>query len=97
MVCGHVIVTLANLGRFHTKLGDTIGGIGSAIALSSFSPGTNGTFTGKLIVQPDRGYNVCVPPSSRPHSCLHTIYTNSELVGKLQSITRADSWLLTLL
>lgn len=22
--CGHVNVTLANLGRFHTKLGDTI-------------------------------------------------------------------------
>ncbi|KII85663.1 hypothetical protein PLICRDRAFT_324866 [Plicaturopsis crispa FD-325 SS-3] len=44
--------------------GDTIGGIGSAIA---FKPGTwaksnstsgNGTYTGTLVVQPDRGYNI---------------------------------------
>ncbi|KAI9441308.1 esterase-like activity of phytase-domain-containing protein [Lactarius indigo] len=38
--------------------GDTIGGIGSAIALSSFSTGPSGTYTGQLVVQPDRGFNV---------------------------------------
>lgn len=68
LVCGHVIVTLP--GRSHTNLGDTIGGIGSAIALSSFSSGPSGTYTGQLIVQPDRGFNMCAPPSSRsctPH------------------------------
>ncbi|KAF7305649.1 Phytase-like domain-containing protein [Mycena chlorophos] len=40
--------------------GDTIGGIGSAIG---FKPGTwkaldNGSYTGILVVQPDRGYNI---------------------------------------
>ncbi|KAG9048256.1 hypothetical protein FS837_000392 [Tulasnella sp. UAMH 9824] len=40
--------------------GDTLGGIGSAIALKagSFTKGKNGTFKGTLVVQPDRGYNV---------------------------------------
>ncbi|KAI0047867.1 hypothetical protein FA95DRAFT_1588967 [Auriscalpium vulgare] len=39
--------------------GDTIGGIGSAIALESFIPALDGTsFTGTLVVQPDRGFNV---------------------------------------
>ncbi|KAG9003757.1 hypothetical protein FRB90_011126 [Tulasnella sp. 427] len=40
--------------------GDTIGGIGSAIALKpgSFAKAANGTFKGTLVVQPDRGYNV---------------------------------------
>jgi hypothetical protein len=40
--------------------GDTIGGIGSAIALKpgSFNAKSDGTFTGTLVVQPDRGYNV---------------------------------------
>ncbi|KIO19897.1 hypothetical protein M407DRAFT_221933 [Tulasnella calospora MUT 4182] len=40
--------------------GDTLGGIGSAIALKagSFAKAKNGTFKGTLVVQPDRGYNV---------------------------------------
>ncbi|KAI0266403.1 esterase-like activity of phytase-domain-containing protein [Gloeopeniophorella convolvens] len=38
--------------------GDTIGGIGSAIALRSFTPATNRSFQGTLVVQPDRGFNV---------------------------------------
>ncbi|TFY75187.1 hypothetical protein EWM64_g8824 [Hericium alpestre] len=38
--------------------GDTIGGIGSAIALKSFSDNGSGAFTGTLTVQPDRGFNV---------------------------------------
>ncbi|THH07772.1 hypothetical protein EW146_g9209 [Bondarzewia mesenterica] len=39
-------------------VGDTIGGIGSAIALSSFSKSLDGSYSGTLIVQPDRGFNV---------------------------------------
>ncbi|KAG8956580.1 hypothetical protein FRC04_000058 [Tulasnella sp. 424] len=40
--------------------GDTLGGIGSAIALKpgSFTKASNGTFKGTFVVQPDRGYNV---------------------------------------
>ncbi|CUA76575.1 hypothetical protein RSOLAG22IIIB_06358 [Rhizoctonia solani] len=40
--------------------GETLGGLGSAIALQkgTFKAGPNGTFTGRLITQPDRGYNV---------------------------------------
>ncbi|KAL5637466.1 hypothetical protein ACGC1H_004032 [Rhizoctonia solani] len=40
--------------------GETLGGLGSAIALEkgTFKTGPNGTFTGRLIAQPDRGYNV---------------------------------------
>ncbi|KAG8956579.1 hypothetical protein FRC04_000057 [Tulasnella sp. 424] len=40
--------------------GDTLGGLGSAIALKlgSFAKASNGTFKGTLVVQPDRGYNV---------------------------------------
>ncbi|KAI0055433.1 hypothetical protein BV25DRAFT_174050 [Artomyces pyxidatus] len=38
--------------------GDTIGGIGSAIALKSFSQIDSESFWGTLIVQPDRGFNV---------------------------------------
>ncbi|CAE6427449.1 unnamed protein product [Rhizoctonia solani] len=40
--------------------GETLGGLGSAIALQkgTFKAGPNGTFTGRLIAQPDRGYNV---------------------------------------
>jgi mRNA-degrading endonuclease toxin of MazEF toxin-antitoxin module len=43
--------------------GDTIGGIGSAIAIQpgSWNAKSDGTFTGKLVVQPDRGYNMRVP------------------------------------
>ncbi|EUC63011.1 phytase esterase-like protein [Rhizoctonia solani AG-3 Rhs1AP] len=40
--------------------GETLGGLGSAIALEkgTFKTGPNGTFAGRLIAQPDRGYNV---------------------------------------
>ncbi|KAI0777991.1 esterase-like activity of phytase-domain-containing protein [Irpex lacteus] len=40
--------------------GDTLGGIGSAIALKrgSFKAARDGSFTGTLVVQPDRGFNV---------------------------------------
>ena len=40
--------------------GDTIGGIGSAIAIKpgTWSPQSDGSFKGSLIVHPDRGYNV---------------------------------------
>ncbi|KIO17674.1 hypothetical protein M407DRAFT_84740 [Tulasnella calospora MUT 4182] len=42
--------------------GETIGGIGSAIALKpgSFTKAADGTFKGTLVVQADRGYNVDV-------------------------------------
>ncbi|KAF7341254.1 Phytase-like domain-containing protein [Mycena venus] len=55
---------LVGFGRiasnFTESTGDTLGGIGSAIAIK---PGTwqalsNGSFTGTLVVQPDRGFNV---------------------------------------
>ena len=55
--------------RFHRHLcsprcttGDSLGGIGSAIALrqGSFKQNKNGTFSGTLVTQPDRGFNVCV-------------------------------------
>ncbi|KZV76581.1 hypothetical protein PENSPDRAFT_747472 [Peniophora sp. CONT] len=38
--------------------GDTLGGLGSAIALKSFSANGNTSYTGTLVVQPDRGYNI---------------------------------------
>ncbi|THH31649.1 hypothetical protein EUX98_g2550 [Antrodiella citrinella] len=40
--------------------GDTIGGIGSAIAikLGSFKQNSNGTYSGTIIAQPDRGFNI---------------------------------------
>lgn len=40
--------------------GDTLGGIGSAIAIKrgSFVSNSNGTFAGTFITQPDRGFNV---------------------------------------
>ncbi|KAJ3128961.1 hypothetical protein HK098_003058 [Nowakowskiella sp. JEL0407] len=37
--------------------GETLGGFGSAIALKSFNNPDSCTFTGTLIVQPDRGHN----------------------------------------
>ncbi|TCD61258.1 hypothetical protein EIP91_008707 [Steccherinum ochraceum] len=45
---------------FVESTGDTLGGIGSAIAIkpSSFKPNGDGTFGGTLIAQPDRGFNV---------------------------------------
>ncbi|KAK7689375.1 hypothetical protein QCA50_007167 [Cerrena zonata] len=45
---------------FKESTGDTLGGIGSAIALKkgSFKKNTNGTFGGTLVTQPDRGFNI---------------------------------------
>lgn len=49
---------LAKLTEFST-IGDTIGGIGSAIALKRGTFRQEGDiFTGTLTVQPDRGFNV---------------------------------------
>ncbi|THH01971.1 hypothetical protein EW026_g830 [Hermanssonia centrifuga] len=46
--------------NFTESTGDTLGGIGSAIALKlgSFQQRKDGGFTGTLVVQPDRGFNV---------------------------------------
>ena len=43
-----------------TWLGDTLGGIGSAIALKrgTYRKYRDGSFAGTLVVQPDRGFNV---------------------------------------
>ena len=48
--------------NFRESTGDTIGGIGSAIAieLGSWQVNTDGTFAGTFIVHPDRGFNVYV-------------------------------------
>ncbi|KDQ57002.1 hypothetical protein JAAARDRAFT_69973 [Jaapia argillacea MUCL 33604] len=46
--------------NFTDSTGDTMGGIGSAIALKSgtFTKTSGTTYTGTIIAQPDRGYNV---------------------------------------
>ncbi|KAI0371998.1 hypothetical protein BV20DRAFT_135428 [Pilatotrama ljubarskyi] len=46
--------------NFKDSTGDTIGGIGSAIAFKrgSFAKQPNGSFTGTIIAQPDRGFNI---------------------------------------
>ncbi|KAI0635217.1 esterase-like activity of phytase-domain-containing protein [Trametes polyzona] len=46
--------------NFVESTGDTLGGIGSAIALKrgTFAKQSNGSFTGTLVVQPDRGFNI---------------------------------------
>ncbi|OSD08066.1 hypothetical protein PYCCODRAFT_1358178 [Trametes coccinea BRFM310] len=46
--------------NFTESTGDTIGGIGSAIALKrgSFAKNADGTFQGTIIAQPDRGFNI---------------------------------------
>ncbi|KZV76582.1 hypothetical protein PENSPDRAFT_598027 [Peniophora sp. CONT] len=43
---------------FKESTGDTLGGIGSAIALKTFSSNGNTSFTGTIVVQPDRGFNI---------------------------------------
>ncbi|KAJ7758808.1 esterase-like activity of phytase-domain-containing protein [Mycena maculata] len=64
--------------------GDTLGGLGSAIAIK---PGTwteleNGSYTGILVAQPDRGYNVISPIDyqARRHefAFILTPYTDSQ-------------------
>ncbi|KAJ1300752.1 hypothetical protein OPQ81_002396 [Rhizoctonia solani] len=66
--------------------GETLGGLGSAIALQkgTFKAGPNGTFTGRLISQPDRGYNVetTIDWQARHHSfdfILSPYYGSSKL------------------
>ncbi|KAI8970883.1 esterase-like activity of phytase-domain-containing protein [Trametes punicea] len=46
--------------NFTESTGDTIGGIGSAIALKrrSFVQNSDGSFNGTMVAQPDRGFNV---------------------------------------
>jgi len=45
---------------FKDSIGDTMGGIGSAITLKrgTWKRSHDGTYTGTLLVQPDRGFNV---------------------------------------
>ncbi|EIN10940.1 hypothetical protein PUNSTDRAFT_133002 [Punctularia strigosozonata HHB-11173 SS5] len=63
--------------NFTESTGDTIGGIGSAIALKrgSFQRHANGTYTGTIIVQPDRGFNVIttINYQGRQHSIDFTL------------------------
>lgn len=42
--------------------GDTLGGLGSAMAIKygSWKQSDDGSFSGTLVMHPDRGYNVCV-------------------------------------
>ncbi|OCB87488.1 hypothetical protein A7U60_g5393 [Sanghuangporus baumii] len=46
--------------NFTESTGDTLGGIGSAIALKmhTFRKRSDGTFSGTFVVQPDRGFNI---------------------------------------
>jgi hypothetical protein len=54
--------------NFVDSTGDTMGGIGSAIALKSWKA-CKGKYEGTFLVQPDRGFNVYV---------LHTTILSSE-------------------
>lgn len=58
------------------RAGDTIGGIGSAIAVKrgTFRKNFDGTYSGTLVVQPDRGFNVYVRSlvSTSPHLTIHS-------------------------
>ena len=51
--------------NFRDSIGDTMGGIGSAITLKrgTWKRSHDGTYTGTLLVQPDRGFNVYDVPS----------------------------------
>lgn len=46
-------------GSSTDKIGDTIGGIGSAVAIApeTWQRYSNGSYTGVLYAQPDRGWN----------------------------------------
>ncbi|KAJ7572622.1 esterase-like activity of phytase-domain-containing protein [Mycena floridula] len=69
--------------NFRESTGDTLGGIGSAIAIKSgtWSTTTTGTFQGTLVVHPDRGFNVdgAIDYQSRRHEInfVLTPYTGS--------------------
>ncbi|KAF9480369.1 hypothetical protein BDN70DRAFT_832977 [Pholiota conissans] len=68
---------------FLESTGDTIGGIGSAIAIKrgTWTNHTDGTFTGTLVVHPDRGFNVdgTIDYQARRHELTFTLapYTSS--------------------
>ncbi|KAG7095023.1 hypothetical protein E1B28_005817 [Marasmius oreades] len=69
---------------FKESTGDSLGGIGSAIALKrgTWAKGSNGTYTGTLLVRPDRGHNIdtTIDYQSRQHEIefVLTPYTGSE-------------------
>ncbi|EIM83805.1 uncharacterized protein STEHIDRAFT_148606 [Stereum hirsutum FP-91666 SS1] len=66
---------------FVDSTGDTMGGFGSAIALQAFSKSSSGdrsdseSFTGTLVVQPDRGFNVdgTINYQARQHTLAFTL------------------------
>ncbi|KAF8194938.1 esterase-like activity of phytase-domain-containing protein [Pholiota molesta] len=68
---------------FLESTGDTVGGIGSAIAIKrgTWTSQSDGTFTGTLVVHPDRGFNVdgTVDYQARRHELQFTLapYTSS--------------------
>ncbi|KAF5316148.1 hypothetical protein D9619_006606 [Psilocybe cf. subviscida] len=69
---------------FLESTGDTLGGIGSAIAIKPRTwtgPHSDGTYTGTLVVHPDRGFNVngTVDYQARRHELQFTLtpYTGS--------------------
>ncbi|KAJ3478425.1 hypothetical protein NLI96_g9767 [Meripilus lineatus] len=57
---------------FKESTGDTLGGIGSAIALKSgsFNQNPDGTYSGTIVAQPDRGFNIdgTIDYQARQHS-----------------------------
>lgn len=57
--------------NFRESTGDTIGGFGGAIAIKrgTWTAQTNGTFTGILVVHPDRGFNVYVLITLLTNTC----------------------------
>ncbi|KAI0674352.1 esterase-like activity of phytase-domain-containing protein [Trametes maxima] len=72
--------------NFKESTGDTLGGIGSAIALKrgSFTKQPNGSFTGTIVAQPDRGFNVdgTIDYQARQHQIdfvLNPYYDSDEL------------------
>ncbi|KAJ4466302.1 esterase-like activity of phytase-domain-containing protein [Lentinula aciculospora] len=72
------------LSNFTDSLGDTLGGIGSAIAFkqATWKSLSNGSYTGTLVVHPDRGFNVIstVDYRARQHDInfVFTPYTGTE-------------------
>ncbi|KAK1227103.1 hypothetical protein PQX77_009936 [Marasmius sp. AFHP31] len=79
---------LVGFGRipsdFRESTGDTLGGIGSAIAFKrgTWTKNTDGTYAGTLVVRPDRGFNVetTIDYQARQHDIdfILTPYTNSK-------------------
>ncbi|KAL0581259.1 hypothetical protein V5O48_000742 [Marasmius crinis-equi] len=69
---------------FRESTGDTLGGIGSAIAFKrgTWTKNTNGSYTGTLVARPDRGFNVetTIDYQARQHEIdfVLTPYTNSK-------------------